>query len=61
MVEMHLERGQFHQNVMYAFIVTSKLCLFADNRDVDQRLGGQESRQTHADRFLIRQVDVLAM
>lgn len=23
---------QFHQNLMYSFIVTSKLCLFADNR-----------------------------
>lgn len=33
---------QFHQNVMYSFIVTSKLYLFADNRDVYQ---GQESRR----------------
>lgn len=50
---------QFHQNLMYSFIVTSKLCLFADNRDVYQRLGGQESRQAHADRFLIRQAVAL--
>lgn len=30
---------QFHQNLMYSFIVTSKLCLFADNRDVYQGPG----------------------
>ena len=45
MVEMHsVRRGgsptwQFHQNLMYSFIVTSKLCLFADNRDVYQGPG----------------------
>lgn len=47
---------QFHQNLMYSFTVTSKLCLFVDNRDVYQGPGGQESRQAHADRFLIGQV-----
>lgn len=47
---------QFHQNLMYSFIVTSKLCLFADNWDVYQGPGGRESRQANADRFLIIQV-----
>lgn len=41
---MHSERAGsltwcFHQNLMYSFIVTGKLCLFADNRDVYQKPG----------------------
>lgn len=44
MVEMHSERAGsltwwFHQNLMYSFIVTGKLCLFADNWDVYQKPG----------------------
>lgn len=43
-VEMHSERAGsltwwFHQNLMYSFIVTGKLCLFADNWDVYQKPG----------------------
>lgn len=30
---------QFHQNLMYSFVVASKLCLFADNRNVYQGPG----------------------
>lgn len=49
----------FYQKLMYSFIGTSKLCLFADKRDVYQGPGGQESRRAHADRFLIGHVVAL--
>ena len=43
---------QFHHNLMYSFIVTSKLCLFADKQDVYQRPGSREADGHMQIRFL---------